>query len=113
VTIDDPNGITNPEGINNKGEISGLYTDSSGDRHGFIYNISSQVFTELTIPGSSYVEVWGLNDKGVVAIDGEDSSGVFVGYLYCPKATDCPSTSARTSQVSVLRRPMHVPRQTP
>ena len=113
VTIDDPNGITNPEGSNNKGEISGIYTDTSGNRHGFIYEISTQEFTELTIPGSSYVEVWGLNDKGVVAIDGENSSGVFVGYLYCPKTKDCPSAATRTPQVPVLHRPMHVPQQIP
>lgn len=114
VTIDDTGGVTNPEGINNKGEISGLYTDSSGNRHGFIYNIKKQKFTELTISGSTYVEVWGLNDKGVVAIDGLDSStGLFVGYLYCPKASDCPGGAARTPQVPVLHRPMHVPVQVP
>jgi|SRR5579871_3178252 len=100
-TIDDPGGTTNLEGINNNGEISGLYTDSSGNRHGFTYDIAKKKFTELTVPGSTYVEVWGLNDKGVVAIDGENSSGVFVGYLYCPKATDCPSGAARVSQATL------------
>jgi len=109
-TIDDPNGVTNLEGINNNGEASGLYTDSSGNRHGFTYDIASKTFTELTVPDSTYVEVWGLNDKGVVAIDGENSSGVFVGYLYCPKAKDCPSgAGARSPQVPVLSR---VPRLT-
>lgn len=105
-TIDNPGGTTNLEGINNRGEISGLYTDSSGNRHGFTYDISSKTFTELTVPDSSYVEVWGLNDKGVVAIDGENSSGVFVGYLYCPKANDCPRGAIKDepSGVQVLHR---------
>ncbi|HEX3664926.1 MAG TPA: hypothetical protein VHU23_06820 [Rhizomicrobium sp.] len=89
-TIDDPAGVTNLEGINNKGEISGLYTDASGSRHGFIYDIKSHAFTELTIPDDTYVEVWGINDKGVVALDGTNPTGVFTGYLYCPKANDCP-----------------------
>jgi hypothetical protein len=111
VTIDNPGGTTNPEGINNKGEISGLYTDSSGNRHGFIYNIAKAKFTELTVPGSTFVEVWGLNDDGVVAIDGENSSAVFVGYLYCPTAKVCPSGgAARSSEVPVLH---HVPRPAP
>lgn len=109
-TIDDPNGMTNLEGINNKGEISGLYTDASGNRHGFTYDIKKKKFTELTVPNSTYVEVWGLNDNGVVAIDGENSSGVFVGYLYCPKASDCPSTAAKSAPTPVLG---HAPKRPP
>ncbi|HEX4156874.1 MAG TPA: hypothetical protein VHY79_00225 [Rhizomicrobium sp.] len=89
-TIDNPGGATNLEGINNRGEISGLYTDTSGSRHGFTYDIKSQTFTELTIPNDTYVEVWGINDRGVVALDGTNPTGVFTGYLYCPKANDCP-----------------------
>ena len=110
-TIDDPGGATNLEGINNKGEISGLYTDTSGNRHGFTYEIKSKKFTELTVPNSTYVEVWGLNDKGVVAIDGENTSGVFVGYLYCPKATDCPGGGAKVAQQPPVLH--HVPRLVP
>ena len=110
-TIDDPGGTTNLEGINNKGEISGLYTDASANRHGFTYDIRTKTFTELTVPNSTFVEAWGLNDKGVVAMDGETSSGLFVGYLYCPKANDCPSgAGARSAQVRVLH---HVPRLAP
>jgi hypothetical protein len=113
VTVDDSAGITEPEGINNKGEISGIFTDSSGNRHGFTYDIKKQKFTELLVSGSTYVEVWGLNDNGVVDIDGENSSGIFVGYLYCPKASDCPSTAGRAPQVPVLHRPMRIPVQMP
>lgn len=110
-TIDDPGGTTNAEGINNKGEISGLYTDSSSNRHGFTYDIASKTFTEITVPNSTYVEVWGINDNGVVAVDGLNSSGLFVGYLYCPKAHDCPRESAaRAPQLPVLH---HVPRLLP
>jgi probable HAF family extracellular repeat protein len=111
-TIDDPGGTTNVEGINNKGEASGLYTDTSGNRHGFTYDIKTKKFTELTVPNSTYVEVWGLNDKGVVAIDGENSSAVFVGYLYCPAAKDCPGGGAaiRAAQPPVLH---HTPGMVP
>ncbi len=107
-TIDDPGGITNLEGINNKGEISGLYTDTSGSRHGFTYDIKSKAFTELTIPNQTYVEVWGINDRGVVALDGTNPSGVFIGYLYCPKTNDCPKGAVA---VEPRRAPIlhHVP----
>jgi probable HAF family extracellular repeat protein len=111
-TIDNPGGTTNLEGINNNGEISGLYTDTSGNRHGFTYEIKTKKFTDLTVSGSTYVEVWGLNDNGVVAIDGENSSGVFVGYLYCPTTKVCPTGAARVEspQVPVLHRTStHIP----
>jgi hypothetical protein len=114
VTIDDPNGVTNPEGINNKGEISGLYTDTSGNRHGFIYDIATATFTELTVPNSTYVEVWGLNDHGQVAIDGLDSNtGFFVGYIYCPSAKNCPGTAAAVKHPVLHRSALPVPRQMP
>jgi hypothetical protein len=107
VTIDNPGGATTPEGINNTGEISGLYTDTAGNRHGFIYDIAKAKFTELKVPGSTFVEAWGLNDDGVVAMDGENSSSVFVGYLYCPSAKVCPSGAAKAPPAPVLQ---HAPR---
>ena len=106
-TVDNPNGATNLEGINNTGEASGLYTDSSGNRHGFTYNISAGTFHELTVPGSTAVEVWGLNDKGVVAIDGSNSSGGYTGYLWCPRAADCPGGNVKVSPPAHL---LHAPR---
>ncbi|HEX3429344.1 MAG TPA: hypothetical protein VHT03_00545 [Rhizomicrobium sp.] len=116
VTVDDPGGTTNLEGINNKGEISGLYTDTSGNRHGFVYDIATKTFTELTVSGATYVEVWGLNDHGQVAIDGLDSStGLFVGYIYCPSARNCPTGAGSVKQqVPALHRSgFRVPLQIP
>ncbi len=114
VTVDDPGGVTNPEGINNRGEISGLYTDSSSNRHGFVYDIATAKFTELTVPGSTYVEVWGLNDHGQVAIDGLDSTtGFYVGYIYCPSARNCPGGAAAVKQPVLQRSTSPVPRQMP
>jgi hypothetical protein len=114
VTVDDPNGVTNPEGINNRGEISGLYTDSSGNRHGFIYDIATATFTELTVPNASFVEVWGLNDHGQVAIDGLDSgTGLFVGYIYCPSAKNCPGGAAAVKHPVLRGSALAVPRPMP
>jgi hypothetical protein len=63
----------------------------AGSRRGFVYAIGTKTFTELTIPNQTYVEVWGVNDKGVVALDGTNPTGVFIGYLYCPRLHDCPA----------------------
>jgi hypothetical protein len=111
-TIDNPGGVTNLEGINNRGEISGLYTDTSGSRHGFVYQISTKTFTELTLPNATYVEAWGINDKGVVALDGTNPTGVFIGYLYCPKERDCPAGAVR-AETARVPLPHHAPVRSP
>jgi probable HAF family extracellular repeat protein len=111
VTVDDPAGANTIglEGINNRGKAVGMFTDSSGNRHGFVYDIATKTFKELTISGATAVEVWGINDKGVVAIDNETA-----GYLYCPKATDCPSGAVRAkTQPATLHPGVHVPKLTP
>jgi len=111
VTVDDPAGANTIglEGINNKGEAVGMFTDVSGNRHGFTYDIAKKKFTELTISGATAVEVWGVNDKGVVALDNESA-----GYLWCPRASDCPSGAAAVKPQPVKLHPgVHVPRLVP
>ncbi|MGH6875856.1 MAG: hypothetical protein ACREHV_00605 [Rhizomicrobium sp.] len=114
-TIDHPGGATTLEGINNKGTISGLYTDTSGNRHGFTYDIKTRKFHEIAVPGSTFVEVWGLNDQGLVALDGENSDGVFVGYIYCPSSKNCPTAvAANHPRLPVLHHIVpHLPLLTP
>jgi len=105
-TIDDPNGVTTLEGINNKGTISGLYTDTSSNRHGFTYDIATKTFTEIKIKGATFVEVWGINDLGNVAVDQVASTGT-IGYIYCPVAKNCPAAAlAGSGQPPVLRHPV-------
>jgi len=73
------------EGINNKHQIAGQYQDTSGVLHGFIYDISAKTFREIKVPGAvSFVQAWGINDMGQVAI------GSDVGYyVYCPSSKNC------------------------
>lgn len=104
ITVDNPGGTTTLEGINNKGTISGLYTDASSNRHGFTYDIKTKKFSEITISGATYVEAWGLNDLGNVAVDQVGSSGT-IGYIYCPVAKNCPKEAAVTRpRLPVLHR---------
>lgn len=78
------------EGINDMGAASGYYTDTSGMIHGFTYEIAANTFHEIKVPGSSsFVQAWGINDKGWVAI-GSDA-GYFV---YCPSPAHCVGTAA-------------------
>lgn len=63
---------TLPDGINDAGQISGLYTDCSSARgckgHGFLY--SNQTYTTLDYPGAAFTSAWGLNNHGQVVGQG-------------------------------------------
>ena len=64
-TINVP-GATNTQanGINNRGEIVGSFTDATGT-HGFIY--SAGTFTTINVPGATGgTEAYGINDNGHV-----------------------------------------------
>jgi probable HAF family extracellular repeat protein len=73
-TINDPQalaaGLTVANGINDAGEIVGLYADSSG-YHGFLY--SGGKYTTLNVPLAPYTYAYGINDKGQIV-------GLFGGY---------------------------------
>jgi len=84
------------EGINDKGAISGYYDDTSGIIHGFTYDIATKTFHEIKVPGArSFVQAWGINNKGWVAIASDAGS-----YVYCPSDKDCVATG------SAYRRPL-------
>jgi probable HAF family extracellular repeat protein len=73
-TLNDPQalatGLTVANGINDAGEIVGLYADSSG-YHGFLY--SDGKYTTLNVPLAPYTYAFGINDKGQIV-------GLFGGY---------------------------------
>ena len=63
-TIDDPlaTNATYAREINNKGEIVGLYVDSSGAQHGFLY--SDGKYTTINDPlGTVQTAAFGINDS--------------------------------------------------
>ncbi len=51
------------EDINNKGEIVGTFSDSTGT-HGFL-DVNG-VFTRIDFPGSMFTEAYGINDSGQI-----------------------------------------------
>jgi len=72
--LDVPNaGTTVANGINDKGQIVGLFRGASGT-HGFLLS-KGQFATIDVIPGASDTEAYGLNDKGDVVGKFLDSSG--------------------------------------
>jgi hypothetical protein len=84
-----PSGITNPTaaGINNKGDIAGFGTDSSGQGVGFLLRRGGHV-TILAVPGSSQTQALGINDNdevvGVYQV-GTGSSAQMHGFTWTPQ----------------------------
>ena len=94
-TLDDPLAVsvsqvvsrfsgTQATGINNLGQIVGVYFDSSNVSHGFLY--SNGTYTTITDPlvGSSFpygTTVSGINDAGQIVGQYEDSSGYTHGFI--------------------------------
>jgi uncharacterized membrane protein len=67
-TIDFPGGsVTLAAGINNAGDITGRYTDTSGIVHGFLF--SGGTFTSVTFPDALWTRAIGINRIGDIVGD--------------------------------------------
>ncbi len=52
-------------GLNNIGQVVGVYTDSANNTHGFVYTVNSKIFQSIDDPaGAGTTIVNGINDKG-------------------------------------------------
>jgi probable HAF family extracellular repeat protein len=89
-TIPCPN-ATYARGINDAGQIVGLYEDSSGTQHGFLY--SGGKYTTIDDPlGTVDTAAFGINDAGQIAGYYQDSSGQH-GFLAIPVTTPPNATT--------------------
>ena len=76
-----------PPGINERGDIVGVYANTLDDcfafqAHGFL--LRDGQFIALDYPGSQYTETFGLNDDGVIVGDFTDRKSVHHGFKAVP-----------------------------
>jgi hypothetical protein len=74
-------------GINNHGDISGHYWDTSYNEHGFIMNTSGKYFT-IDFPGAYETSGGGINNNGVLVGHYDDISCNPTGYIAAPPGTN-------------------------
>ncbi|HTX06997.1 MAG TPA: hypothetical protein VME22_00215 [Solirubrobacteraceae bacterium] len=84
-----PSGISSPTAaaINNKGDIAGFGSDSSGATVGYLLKRDGNV-TVLNVPGSSSTSATGINDQDEVVgvyMVGTGSSAVMHGFTWTPR----------------------------
>src|SRR5207248_1754401 len=66
-------------GINDAGQIVGVYFDTSNNEHSFLY--SAGTFTTLAEPSGTTI-AFGINDAGQIVGEYEDVTGNAHGFLY-------------------------------
>ena len=68
-------------GANASGNIVGIYTDASGNGHGFLFN---GAYKSFDFPGAAFTEATGINPSGVIVGLYVDSSGAVHGFIRRP-----------------------------
>jgi hypothetical protein len=71
---------TDAIGINDKGDVVGLYLDSSGVQHGFVKKGTK--YTSIDVTGDTLTTAWGINNKGQIAVFAFNSAGSYEGFVY-------------------------------
>jgi probable HAF family extracellular repeat protein len=75
-------------GINDAGEIVGLYLDANNNDHGFLYRNGS--YLTVDVPGAIRTDAYGINDAGQIVGEYEDAN--FVGHGFVATPTPEPTT---------------------
>jgi hypothetical protein len=70
---------TQATGINDKGEVVGLYFDSANLTHGFS-KIGTK-YTSISVKGGTNTVAWGVNNAGQITVYTTNSAGTFDSYL--------------------------------
>jgi hypothetical protein len=79
--------FTSGSGINDAGQITGAFANSTGGLHGFFY--SGRSFTQFDVPGATSTVPFGINDAGQIVGYFNESTGNH-GFLATPVATPTP-----------------------
>ena len=82
-TIDHPKATleTAPYGINNRGQIAGIYADADRTTHAFLRD-QDGVYTTIDVPGASVTFPFGINNRGHVVGFYMDANQVRHGFLF-------------------------------
>ena len=67
-------------GINDKGDVVGLYLDSGNVQHGFVKRGSK--YTTIDVTGDTTSEAWGINNSGQIAVFAIGSAGGYQSFIY-------------------------------
>ncbi|MGA8491684.1 MAG: hypothetical protein WB711_14760, partial [Terriglobales bacterium] len=67
-------------GINDSGDVVGLYLDSANTQHGFVKKGAK--YTSFDVKGDTTTTAWGINNSGQIAVFALSSAGNYQSFLY-------------------------------
>lgn len=71
---------TQAMGINDQGDVVGLYLDSDSIQHGFL-KVGTK-YTSIDVKGDTAAEAWGINNSGQITVFAVNSAGGYESFLY-------------------------------
>ncbi len=74
------------EAINNSGTILGMYNDEDFNSDAFRFDQQNGTFTDINVPGATYVQTFGVNDTGSFVLTSD--VGQFIYTIGGPVAPD-------------------------
>ena len=77
--------VTNAQGVNNEGLVTGFYSTDGQHQHGFFYNTSTSSFflpADPVQPNLFLTQFLGINDNGLAVGYWQDNAGSQHGFLY-------------------------------
>lgn len=97
---------TEATGINDKGDVVGLYLDSASATHGFS-KIGTK-YTSIDVKGHTNTVAWGINNAGQITVYATNSAGAFDAYLLTGKkfkSINNPSEGKTSGQGTIVHTP--------
>lgn len=83
------------QGLNADGIAAGHWDKGDFLWQAFRLDTKTDTVTPIDVPGASYVQAFGVNSKGLIAVVA--SSGSFI---WCPDGADCPGAGIHVAQTS-------------
>lgn len=75
---------TEANGINDKGDVVGIYFDTAGAQHGF--SKVGAKYTSIDVKGETSADAWGINNKGQITVYAINSAGDYDSFLLTGKS---------------------------
>jgi hypothetical protein len=83
-------------GLNDRGAIVGAWQDQDGTfEQAFLYDLASNKFKLIDVPGATFIFATGINNAGLVAVTADTSA-----YIYCSKRKqECPTGGGTSIEI--------------